>query len=722
MSLVQRLMTLLALAPCAAAELQFMIRMDDLVENVACFDPATCFPESGSATLTHLATMEDFLIPIASGTPGGNPVTYVFVSQGDGILEPGAYAITHIEVPWIGPGFRYTFEWDCPMWSCFYIPEQPYPMADPMEITPADGCYEPPLGLEWDLQHYPDGQVPLADVYTVQPGDTLRVQAGMRITAEPWGELRVLGTLRVEGTTAAPVEFGGQAWQGIRFLENSGGRIEGARIRGAQTNTDGGALFLAPGSEVELDHCILHHNNALERGGGAFVSDGSLLRMRSCTVSHNSASGGGDLYVEAGGFATGHYNLVTFGTPQPMVCEDGPLYSNLQVSDVYPLLNPEDGTGWHCDPGYTDAAAGDFTLSYLNPERPGERNCVIDAATIEGDLDPDGTPMDMGALPIDQADVLQPARILAVADHPGDQGALLALSFAASPDDGAGANPVSMYTIWVRNPGSVEWEPTGLALGALGQPVYSLLIPTQQDSTADNGSDPDLYAYTFAVCAHSALHPGQRVFSGPLSGYSIDNLAPESVTGFGSVGFWREDTDIGTLSLDLEWDACPSGDFDHFELFFTDPDVNLMQYLGPLQDTRFTHEIPFLGNLGDLFLYTILAVDHTGNSSLPSVCESPVDPALGAEPVPVPGFVLEGNHPNPFNPSTTLGFSLAQPAQVSLRVYDLQGRMVRELVHGLQPAGRHERVFDAGTLASGLYIYRLQAGDRVQTRTMVLLR
>ncbi len=86
------------------------------------------------------------------------------------------------------------------------------------------------------------------------------------------------------------------------------------------------------------------------------------------------------------------------------------------------------------------------------------------------------------------------------------------------------------------------------------------------------------------------------------------------------------------------------------------------------------------------------------------------------------------NHPNPFNPSTTIAYRLSTTSRVTLRVYDLSGRLVRELLAGAdQGEGLHEVVWkgsdDAGRgVPSGTYLYRLDAGGQVETRRMALLK
>ncbi len=91
------------------------------------------------------------------------------------------------------------------------------------------------------------------------------------------------------------------------------------------------------------------------------------------------------------------------------------------------------------------------------------------------------------------------------------------------------------------------------------------------------------------------------------------------------------------------------------------------------------------------------------------------------QPLPV-AYSLAQNYPNPFNPTTTIHFSLGGSGHVSLIVYDLLGRPVATLVDGNLPAGDHVKQWNANGLASGMYIYRLDAGGIVQTRKLMLLR
>jgi hypothetical protein len=85
-------------------------------------------------------------------------------------------------------------------------------------------------------------------------------------------------------------------------------------------------------------------------------------------------------------------------------------------------------------------------------------------------------------------------------------------------------------------------------------------------------------------------------------------------------------------------------------------------------------------------------------------------------------FRLEQNYPNPFNPTTQINYSIPSSQKVVLKVYDELGRDVATLVNNEQAAGNYTVDFDASNLASGIYFYRLQAGDFVQMKKMILMK
>jgi hypothetical protein len=85
-------------------------------------------------------------------------------------------------------------------------------------------------------------------------------------------------------------------------------------------------------------------------------------------------------------------------------------------------------------------------------------------------------------------------------------------------------------------------------------------------------------------------------------------------------------------------------------------------------------------------------------------------------------FSLQQNYPNPFNPTTAIRFQIADPGLVTLRIYDLLGQEIATLLNEELEPGVYTRNWDASGVTSGVYYYRLQAGNAVESRKMVLVR
>ena len=84
------------------------------------------------------------------------------------------------------------------------------------------------------------------------------------------------------------------------------------------------------------------------------------------------------------------------------------------------------------------------------------------------------------------------------------------------------------------------------------------------------------------------------------------------------------------------------------------------------------------------------------------------------------GYRLDQNYPNPFNPETAIRFSIPQKDHVTLKIFDLLGREVATLVNGPREAGTFQILYHAGNLPSGIYFYRLEATEFVQTRKFII--
>lgn len=133
------------------------------------------------------------------------------------------------------------------------------------------------------------------------------------------------------------------------------------------------------------------------------------------------------------------------------------------------------------------------------------------------------------------------------------------------------------------------------------------------------------------------------------------------------------------------------------------------------------------GDPADEVLYTQgytrgVANDTTANIAILDIEFTPVSVKLIDNNIP-DHFYLEQNYPNPFNPATTIKFGLTTEMVVELRVYDQLGKEVMTLIdRDIMTAGSYDVTFDASRLASGTYYYRLNAGDNVVSKKMILLK
>ena len=116
-------------------------------------------------------------------------------------------------------------------------------------------------------------------------------------------------------------------------------------------------------------------------------------------------------------------------------------------------------------------------------------------------------------------------------------------------------------------------------------------------------------------------------------------------------------------------------------------------------------------------------VDPSSNKTALQI-QSKISSPTGVEeaPVVVDEFVLEQNYPNPFNPSTMISFTILADQLVTLKVFNALGEEVKTLVNGNLSKGTHSINFNADGLSSGFYLYKLESGNQVQVRKMMLLK
>ena len=153
-------------------------------------------------------------------------------------------------------------------------------------------------------------------------------------------------------------------------------------------------------------------------------------------------------------------------------------------------------------------------------------------------------------------------------------------------------------------------------------------------------------------------------------------------------------------------------------------------YFGVLEGTTWTGfpydefravGAPVIDSRGDLWIPSFDGLYRWHHSDLPTAIESS---SMSTEPR---SFHLEQNYPNPFNQATHIGFTLKQPAAVSLQVFNTHGQLVATLVEGTRPAGTYQTAWDGRdaqgqAVSSGAYIVRLDAAGQQATRKMILIQ
>ncbi len=303
--------------------------------------------------------------------------------------------------------------------------------------------------------------------------------------------------------------------------------------------------------------------------------------------------------------------------------------------------------------------------------------------------------------------------ITSIQDIGNDQGRKVKVKFTRSGGDDAGStmSPVTEYVILRRDdaPPAMAtsarlldsgWTEVG-SVHAFGASAYGADVPTIGDSTIALGQ----YRSVFKV---RAMTPRQGLFynSEPDSGYSLDNLAPGIPANFVF--------NAGQLT----WKESSAEDFDYFTVYGSSTNsfatATVVDYsVAPALNVTAS---PYLH-------YFVTATDFSGNEGKPAHVNS----LSGVGDTPKSYVLSVSNYPNPFNPRTTVSYTVPSRGRVVVAVYDLRGALVATLFDGERNAGAYSVEWDGSAessdiAASGVYFARIQQDGATRTKKMVLLK
>ena len=306
--------------------------------------------------------------------------------------------------------------------------------------------------------------------------------------------------------------------------------------------------------------------------------------------------------------------------------------------------------------------------------------------------------------------------ITSISDVGNDQGRKVMIRFEASgADNPAAFDPTTHYVALRRNdppPAASSTEapqPAARAdgwvevssVGAFANNAYLIEAPTIGDSTLALGQ----YLSVFKIRASSDT-PSLYFDSPPDSGYSKDNLAPGAPQ------------NLVFTSGDLDWNDSGVEDFDFFTVYGSNTDsfgsATLVDYT--VTSTLDVSASPYP-------YYFVSATDFSGNEGKPAKVNS----LSGAGGTPGSYVLSVSNFPNPFNPHTTVKYTVPLRGHVSVGVFDARGAFVASLFDGERAAGAYEMDWDGrtqagGVAASGIYFARIEHNGATRTKKMVLLK
>jgi hypothetical protein len=215
------------------------------------------------------------------------------------------------------------------------------------------------------------------------------------------------------------------------------------------------------------------------------------------------------------------------------------------------------------------------------------------------------------------------------------------------------------------------------------------------------------------------LAPGTYYIS--TSYYGIDNCGDINISIVGDhilpVELLSFEAVPGDRRVSLHWTTASETDNDHFDIERDGAVMGREEATNsPMGNTYSWSESNLIN--GREYVYSLISVSISGEREV--IGTAGATPTMNA--ATITEYSLHQNYPNPFNPETNITFDLVEAGEVTLTVYNSTGQTVATLVNGTMTSGRHSVTFDASTLPSGLYFYRLDAANFTSVKKMVLMK
>lgn len=197
---------------------------------------------------------------------------------------------------------------------------------------------------------------------------------------------------------------------------------------------------------------------------------------------------------------------------------------------------------------------------------------------------------------------------------------------------------------------------------------------------------------------------GNLIINGPLPVELSAFSAIVSVTGVSLK--WRTETEVNNYGFEIQKSEYRSQELEWNVIGFVPGNGNS----NSPKDYSFFDSDLFSGK----YLYRLKQLDTDGNFEYSKTIEVDFRSELS--------YQLNQNFPNPFNPSTTITFSIPQSGNVKLTVYNLIGEKISEIINQIIEAGTHSIIFNASQLNSGIYIYKIETNNFIQSRKMTFIK